>query len=136
MIFEVNPAFKHRQQEIQTVFQQFENSGTDFIVGERNHIKLFEIGGQTINVKSFKIPNKLNQFVYKHFRKSKARRSFEFANVLLQKGIGTPTPVAFQENFNTWGLEKSFYASLHQDYDLTYRELVEIKNYPDQEFRS
>ncbi|MDD3458929.1 MAG: lipopolysaccharide kinase InaA family protein [Weeksellaceae bacterium] len=133
MIFEVNPAFKPRQQEIQTVFQQFENSGTDFIVGERNHIKLFEIGGQTINVKSFKIPNKLNQFVYKYFRKSKARRSFEFANILLEKGIGTPTPVAFQENYNAFGFQKSYYASIHQEYHLTYRELVEIPNYPDHE---
>lgn len=133
MIFEVNPAFQSNQQEIQTVFQQFEHSGTDFIVGERNHIKLFEIGGQTINVKSFKIPNKLNQFVYKYFRKSKARRSFEFANVLLEKGIGTPTPVAFQENFNAFGLQKSYYASIHQEYDLTFRELVEIKDFPEEE---
>src|SRR5690606_41915767 len=65
-----------------------------------------------INIKSFKIPNKLNQFVYKYFRKSKARRSFEFATILLQKGIGTPAPVAFMENFNGLGLQKSFYASL------------------------
>ena len=133
MIFEINPDFKPFQQEIQKAFQDFDQSGMDFIVGERNHIKIFEIGSQKVNIKSFKIPNKLNQFVYKHFRKSKARRSFEFANVLLQKGIGTPTPVAFQENFNTWGLEKSFYASLHQDYDLTFRELVEIKDFPDEE---
>lgn|SRR5690606_21629950 len=133
MIFEVNPDFKPFQQEIQKAFQDFDHSGVDFILGERNHIKIFEIGSQKVNIKSFKIPNKLNQFVYKHFRKSKARRSFEFANVLLQKGIGTPTPVAFQENFNPWGLEKSFYASLHQEYDLTYRELVEIKNYPEEE---
>ncbi len=133
MIFEVNPEFKLIENEIRSAFQNFENTGSDFIIGERNKIKIFEIGGQKINVKSFKIPNKFNQFVYKHFRKSKARRSFEFANLLLGKGIGTPTPVAFMENFSGLGLQKSFYASLHQEYDLTFRELVEIKDFPDEE---
>lgn len=133
MIFEVNPEFKPIENEILSAFQTFESSGSDFIIGERNKIKIFEIGGHQINVKSFKIPNKLNQFVYRYFRKSKARRSFEFATILLEKGIGTPVPVAFQENFNGFGLQRSFYASIHQDYDLTFRELVEVKDFPDEE---
>jgi len=133
MTLEINPIFKPFEKEIQTVFSEFDESGTDFIIGKRNRIKLFEIDGKKINVKSFKIPNKINQFVYKYFRKSKARRSFEFANILLEKGIGTPTPVAFEENFNGFGLQRSFYASIHQDYDLTFRELIEIKDFPDKE---
>lgn len=133
MIFEVSPDFKNLASKIQSVFQNFDEEGTDYIIGERNIIKIFEVDALKINVKSFKIPNKLNQFVYKYFRKSKARRSFEFANILLQKGIGTPTPIAFQENFNAFGLQKSFYASIHQDYDLTFRELVEIKDFPEEE---
>lgn len=133
MIFEVDPEFKPIENEILSAFQSFESSGSDFIIGERNKIKIFEIGGNKINVKSFKIPNKLNQFVYRYFRKSKARRSFEFATILLKKGIGTPAPVAFMENFKGLGLQKSFYASLHHDYDLTFRELVEIKDFPDEE---
>ena len=133
MIFEINPDFKPYEKEILAAFQNFEKAGNDFIIGERNRIKIFEIGGYKINVKSFKIPNKINQFVYKHFRKSKARRSFEFATILLEKGIGTPTPIAFMENYNGFGLQSSFYASIHQDYDLTFRELVEIKDFPDEE---
>lgn len=132
MIFEIHADFKPQEAQIRSAFQNFDSSGTDFIIGERNRIKVFEIGGQKVNVKSFKIPNKLNQFVYKYFRKSKAKRSFEFANYLLEKGIGTPKPVAFQENFEGLGLQKSFYASLHQEYDLTFRELVEIKDFPDE----
>lgn len=132
MIFEIHADFKPQEAQIRSAFQNFDSSGTDFIIGERNRIKVFEIGGQKVNVKSFKIPNKLNQFVYKYFRKSKAKRSFEFANYLLEKGIGTPKPVAFQENFGGLGLQKSFYASLHQEYDLTFRELVEIKDFPDE----
>lgn len=133
MIFEVNPDFKNLTSKINSIFQNFDEKGVDFMVGERNKIKVFESDGVKINVKSFKIPNKINQFVYKYFRKSKARRSFEFANILLKKGIGTPTPLAFEENFNSFGLQRSFYASIHQDYDLTFRELVEIKDFPDEE---
>ena len=132
MIFEIHPDFIPKEAQIKAAFENFDNTGTDFIIGERNRIKLFEIGNQTVNVKSFKVPNKLNQFVYRYFRKSKARRSFEYANYLLEKGIGTPKPVAFQENFGGLGLQKSFYASLHQDYDLTFRELVEIKDFPEE----
>lgn len=133
MIFEINPDYKNQQNQIESVFQNFETTGSDFVVGKRNKIKIFEVEGEKINVKSFKIPNKINQFVYRYLRKSKAKRSYEFANILLQKGIGTPTPVAFKENYNLFGLQTSFYASAHQDYDLTFRELVEIKNYPDEE---
>lgn len=133
MTFEVNPDFKEFENEIRSAFQDFEKTGVNFIIGERNRIKIFEIGGYKVNVKSFKIPNKINQFVYKYFRKSKAKRSFEFATILLEKGIGTPKPIAFMEIFNGFGLQKSFYASIHQDYDLTFRELVEIKDFPDEE---
>lgn len=133
MIFEINPDFKPYEKEILAAFQNFEKSGENFIIGKRNKIKLFPVNENQINVKSFKVPNKINQFVYKYFRKSKARRSFEFANILLEKGIGTPKPVAYQENYNLFGLKRSFYASIHQDYDLTFRELVEVKDYPDEE---
>lgn len=133
MIFEINPDFKPYEKEIHSAFRDFEQAGAEFIIGKRNKIKLFQVNQSQMNVKSFKIPNKINQFIYKYFRKSKARRSFEYANILLEKGIGTPTPIAFQENYNGLGLQKSFYASAHQEYDLTFRELVEIKDFPDEE---
>ncbi len=133
MIFEVNPKYKSVSKDIQSVFESFDESGKDFIIGERNKIKVFQIGDLSVNVKSFKVPNKLNQFVYKRFRKSKARRSFEFATILLEKNIGTPEPIAFMENYNWFGLQDSFYASIQQDYDLTFRELVEIRDFPDEE---
>ncbi len=133
MIFEINPDFKPYEKEIRVCFQNFENSGVDFIIGKRNKIKLFQVDQSQMNVKSFKVPNFINQLIYKYLRKSKARRSFEYANILIEKGIGTPTPIAFQENYNAFGLQGSFYASAHQAYDLTFRELVEVKNFPNEE---
>ena len=78
----------------------FNTSGILFGDGQRNKIKLFELEGKTINIKSFKVPNLINKIAYKYFRKSKARRSFEYATTLLEKGIGTPQPIAYFENFD------------------------------------
>lgn len=119
--------------DILSLIQNFHTSGELFGNGDRNKIKLFDLNGKTVNIKSFKIPNIINKVAYKYFRKSKARRSFEYATILLEKKIGTPEPIAFLENFNFIGLKDSYYASEHLITELTYRELVEIPEYPDNE---
>lgn len=111
--------------------KDFDNSGELFGDGKRNKIKLFELDDMTVNIKSFKIPNLINQVAYKFFRKSKARRSYEFANILLSENIGTPQPIAYIEAFSFLGLEKSYYISAHLQSELTFRELVEIPDFPD-----
>lgn len=120
--------------EVLNFIKEFNSDlGIVFGNGERNIIKLFDLDGKTINIKSFKVPHLINRIVYKKFRKSKARRSYEYATLLLEKGIGTPQPIAFLEKFNWVGLQDSYYASEHLDAELTFRELVEIPNYPDHE---
>ncbi len=121
------------KEKIKTIIDNFDTTGTLLGDGKRNKIKLFELGGKTLNVKSFKIPNLINKVAYRYFRKSKARRSYEFAGILQQKGIGTPKPYAYFENYDIVGLKDSYYVSEHLKADLTYRELVEIPDYPDHE---
>jgi len=121
------------QNEIIYDINNFNSEGTLFGDGQRNKIKLFELEGKTINIKSFKIPHLINKIAYKYFRKSKARRSFEYATTLLEKGIGTPQPIAFFENQDFIGLADSYYVSEHLQCDLTFRELVEIPDFPDNE---
>ncbi|MCD0466452.1 Kdo domain containing protein [Flavobacterium sp. ENC] len=133
MNFKINPIFADETASILAIIKAFNTSGTIFGNGQRNIIKLFEFNHKTINIKSFKIPNVINKVAYKYFRKSKARRSFEYATILLEKGIGTPQPIAFLENFNWLGLRDSYYVSEHLVTELTYRELVEIPDYPDHE---
>lgn len=130
--FEVSD-FLVSKDKISSVIGNFYTQGEVLVKGKRNEIRVFEIDGQKLNIKAFKKPNLLNKIVYKFFRKSKARRSFEFANLLLKNGIGTPKPIAFLENFDSVGLTDSYYVSEHLDADLTYRELVEIPDYPDHE---
>ncbi|MFY8066697.1 MAG: lipopolysaccharide kinase InaA family protein [Flavobacterium sp.] len=88
--------------------------------------------GEEIVIKSFKIPNFINKIIYRFFRKSKAKRSFEYATILMNKGIGTPKPIAFFEYFDIVGLNESYYVSEYIKSDLTYRELVQT-DYPDGE---
>ncbi len=133
MKIKVTEAFQKSKAEIEAVFKNFYSEGRLLGKGERNQIKLFKLQGQTINVKSFKIPNPVNKIVYKYFRKSKAQRSFENATYLLEQGIGTPQPIAYAENFSLFGLKDSYYASAHLDCDLTFRELITNEQYPDKE---
>lgn len=129
----VNKIFISKEKELKNHIVNFNSSGDLFGDGKRNVIKLFELEGVTVNIKSFKIPHLINKIAYKYFRKSKARRSYEYANRLIKNGIGTPQPIAYAENFKFSGLEKSYYISEHLQTELTFRELVLQPDYPDHE---
>lgn len=111
--------------------ENFNKTGENFIIGKRNSIKIFDFQDKKVNIKSFKVPHLINKIAYKYFRKSKAKRSFEYATILLEKGIGTPKPIAYFENYDIIGLKDSYYVSEHLQCDLTFRELVEIPDYPE-----
>ena len=132
IVFQKNPSVDISQDKILNCIQNFKNSGRNFVIGQRNTIKIFEVEGQVLNIKSFRIPGFINKIVYRYFRKSKASRSFEFATILMNKGIGTPKPIAFYESFDMLGLKVSYYVCEHINADLTYRELVQT-DFPDGE---
>ena len=133
MKYTVNTSFSLVKKQLVYFVNNFDLEGTLFGDGKRNKIKLFDLEGTQINIKSFKVPNIINTIAYKYFRKSKARRSFEFANILLENKIGTPQPIAYFENSTFLGLKDSYYISEHLDCDLTFRELVQIPDYPENE---
>lgn len=72
----------------------FENGGTLIYEG-RNKLKEFEIHGRKLIVKSYQLPHLINRIVYNSFRASKARRSYQYAQMLRKAGIGSPAPVGF-----------------------------------------
>jgi len=119
------------QAKLTAHIDSFKTSGVQFGEAGRNTIKLFDLDGEQINIKSFKVPNFINQVVYNFFRKSKAQRSFEYATKLLNLGIGTPTPIAFCERPSIFLYKSSYYISQHLNCDLTYRELTTNLDYPD-----
>lgn len=125
--------FQNLTEEIRDLLQNFDERGEPLGSGARNKIRLFELQGMKVNVKSFKMPNAVNKVAYRFFRKSKAERSFTYAQHLLKKGIGTPRPIAYAEEKPGISLTNSFYISEQLKYDLTYRELVQQADYPNRE---
>jgi hypothetical protein len=133
MVFKFNPNQSLNSEEVTHYIENFQSQGIILSNGTRNCIKIFGADHQRVAIKSFKVPGFFGKIIYKYFRKSKARRSYEYAIFLTENGIGTPLPIAFQENYDAIGLTTSYYVSAHLDCDLTFRELVQIPDYPNHE---
>lgn len=133
MKFSFSEKYSPQAQKIRYIINHFEEEGELLNDGTRNKIKLFELEGVKINVKSFKVPNAVNKVAYRFIRKSKAERSFAYAHHLLKKGVGTPYPIAYAEKSEGPLFLNSFYVSEHLENDLTYKNLVEDSNLPNRE---
>jgi len=128
----ISKKYEDKRQEISRLIENFSAKG-EILFKSRNKIKLFQFENETINIKSFKVPNAINKIAYRFFRKSKAERSFKYAQILENKEIGTPQPIGYAEENMTFAFGKSFYVSKQINADLTYRELVTEPNFPDHE---
>lgn len=126
-----HPNYISKKSQILECIIHFNEEGTNVLKGDRNIIKSFDIDGLKINIKSFKTPNSFNSFIYKYIRKSKAKRSFEFAKNLLDAKILTPFPIAYVEEFSALGLQRSYYVSKHINYDFDFRDLIHQPKFPD-----
>jgi hypothetical protein len=131
MKYEIDKGYLSIKEFLDDCIKNFETKGENFGDQKRNALKLFRIADLTLNIKSFKIPNLVNQIAYNFFRKSKAQRSFEYALELKKRGIGTPEPIAYYELKTPLLFKKSYYLSEQVACDLTYRELTHDFNYPD-----
>lgn len=129
----ISSSFFNISDFLDNIILNFDTKGDNFGNQDRNSLKLFKHDSLVINVKSFKVPNLINQIAYKFFRKSKAQRSYEYANKLVELNVGTPKPIAFYEFTTLLLFKKSFYLSEQLESDLTYRELTTDLNYPNHE---
>jgi len=111
----------------------YENRGEAFGNQDRNSLRLFSLNDEVLNAKSFRVPNLINKIAYRFFRKSKAERSYNYANKLIDLNIGTPQPVAFYEFKSAFFFGKSYYISHQIDCDITFRELTKDFNIPNHE---
>lgn len=129
----IHKSYIEQQSFLDDIITHYDTKGEDFGNQDRNSLKLFKLENRILNVKSFRIPNIFNQIAYRFFRKSKAQRSFEYAERLMSLNIGTPQPVAYYEFSTFLMFKKSFYISEQLDCDITYRELLTNLDYPDYE---
>lgn len=120
--YHIHRLYAHLRNEIERIPARFGKEG-DVVYQVRNCIKKIDVVGEMWNVKSFQIPNTLNQFVYRHCRKTKAERSYKNAIRLLQLNISTPQPIAYIIEKNFWSINRSYYISQQIAYDHTLGDL-------------
>lgn len=124
---------KINKKEVRNLIVNFTDISEMIGDGRRNKVKIAKVGNYRINIKAFKIPNLVNQIAYRYLRKSKAKRSYEYAHRLLDAGIKTPEPIAYLDFSTLFLYKKGFYVSNHLKHDLSYRELITDPMYPDRE---
>ncbi|MEY8760608.1 lipopolysaccharide kinase InaA family protein [Chryseobacterium tongliaoense] len=125
--------FSQYKNEVSLIIKNFKTSGLLIGPGSRNVVKIFEIDGKRYNFKSFKQHNIINRHVYKFYRKSKARRSFEYANFLLSKNFHTPNPAAYVEFHDFIGLTSSYYISEQLENCVPLTEVLYNPHFSDRE---
>ncbi len=122
--------------ELELIEEKFSSDGV-VLHDQRNVVKQFTINKSlsdttvadvsdtiTIIVKSFKIPDAVQGWIYAHWRPSKARRSFEYAKKLQALGINTHRPLAYTERFAQGKLRESYFFSELIDHDFAIRDIL------------
>lgn len=102
----------------------FKTSRGKVLYHRRNEIRDIEYKGHQFVVKSFAKPNIINKFVYGIFRPSKAKRSFDYAEMLIKKGLGSPKPVGYFNERFLFLFSKSYFVTLLSDCNYTYSDLL------------
>lgn len=106
------------------------NASKDSIHKARNDIKIVNFKGESLVVKSFKIPNIINKIVYTFFRDSKAKKSYENSIKIVDF---VPKPIGYIE-FKKFGLiNESFFVSENFKYDFTIREVLKNSDFKERE---
>jgi tRNA A-37 threonylcarbamoyl transferase component Bud32 len=109
--------------------QYFDNSSNKTLFNKRNIIKLIEFEENQYVIKSFKIPHIINKIVYRFFRDSKAKRSYENSLKLEILNINTPKPIGFIEFHSTLFFYDSYYISEFFDYNFEIRDVLKDKHF-------
>jgi len=117
----INPNHLTLRPFIEDIEKHFQAS-SEVLYDERNKIKVVTYEGQDYVVKSFKVPNLINRFVYRYFRPSKAKRSYEYS-LKIGEQFG-PEAIAYIEEYKSFFLTKSYYISKRYDYDFTIRPVL------------
>jgi serine/threonine protein kinase len=105
---------------------------SEVITAKRNVIKIVDYEDKKFVIKSFKIPNIINQFAYRFIRSSKAKRSYENALKLIKLGINTPKPKCYKENFTPL-LGSSYYVCELFNYDFEIRDVLKDSSFLDRD---
>lgn len=121
---QVTEPYKPYQSQVTELPEKIICGGETLNIGRNltKKISISNANGKSIDVvvKSFAIPNRIRGYIDTKFRQSKALRSKNNAERLLEMGVQTPDPIACIEKLKFHCLHQSFYISRYWDhnYDL------------------
>lgn len=110
----INPTYQNLEPVIQKIPQLFGELDEAMHMG-RNEVKVLTIDNTKFVIKRFKKITVANRIIYRFFRKSKAQRSYFNAVKLLEKGINTPEPIAYIDQYSSLKLRDSYFVSAFVD---------------------
>ncbi|HLN73654.1 MAG TPA: lipopolysaccharide kinase InaA family protein [Prolixibacteraceae bacterium] len=121
----IHPSFSNLREFIHQIPGNFSSMGEEVYNG-RNDVRFVNVNGVVLAIKYFKRITLANRYIFATVRKSKARRAYDHAELLIQKGITSPQSVAYINCYRYGMLYQSFYVSLHTNY----RPFMEILQLP------
>ncbi len=122
--------YKHLEPFLLQIKTRFDEP-SELIHDARNQLKIIKVDDVEIVVKSFRIPNPVNQVVYAWLRDSKAKKSYDHSLRLNALGITTPEPIGYIEFYDNGLLKESFFLARRTHYDFTIREPLLDPEWPD-----
>ena len=84
---------------------------------DRNTTKKIEFNGRFFAVKLFQSPNMLQRLAYANLRKSKAQRSLEFSEKLIEAGLHSPKPIGYIVKIKRMQVQQSYYVSEFHEFE-------------------
>ena len=124
----ISNEYKELKYWVKSLPIRWENGEGCVIHNRRNELREMSFSNVDMVVKSFAIPNLVNRFVYGVFRKSKAQRSFEYAERLNSLGIKSPAPIAFYTERCGLLFSHSYYVSKKSSCRHTFYDVIDNVN--------
>jgi len=110
---------------LETLPRRFREGEGQLLYSGRNEVRLFTVDGRELVVKRFRRHDWLKRIVYTFFRTNKARRSFENAVQLIERGFTTPRPAAYVEERCGGLITQVYYVSAYTSAQPIEQPLVE-----------
>lgn len=126
----IDPQYTSLHRYVEQLPGQFDRG--EVVYEARNVLRRFCWDGTVVVVKKYKMPILINRFIYGTFRKSKARRSFEYAHVLEEKGFRTPSAVAYIEERRCGLFAESYLVTLNEEYPQMMRRFLSDESLTDE----
>ena len=121
----VSDEYKGLEYWVKSLPVRWTNKEGEVIHSRRNELRDMTFSGVDMIVKSFAVPNLVNRLVYGVFRKSKAQRSYEYAEKLNSLGIKSPAPIAYYTERCGLLFSHSYYISQKSTCSYTFYDVID-----------